>query len=338
MSREIYIASLEQKRIHVLMEGGRVLDCFMTTMDGAKDVGAIYLAKAERILKGAGGMFVNIGGETAFLRTKQNLKPGALFPVQIVQYANGEKPMRVSEQIDYKGRYAVLTPDRSGINQSRKAQGEIMPEEIKARLANKLGDGCGMILRTEAEFASLSEIEEDIDALIARKAAVDSAKEIGLISPIPVAKARALAEWGYGKVHEHDKLPSFVCDALAEVLAHPITLPSGGEVYVEPTRAMISVDVNTGSDVGVNAAREANREALVAIVHHLKIMGWGGQLVIDFAPMPINAQKPTSESFAKIAREFRLGFTPRGFGPLGLMEGVVRYERMALPRDLVERI
>ena len=63
-------------------------------------------------------------------------------------------------------------------------------------------------------------------------------------------------------------------------------LRGGGAVIVEPTHAFVAVDVNTGGDTSPAAGLKANLAAAGVLARLLRIKGLGGQIVVDFAPMP----------------------------------------------------
>jgi Rne/Rng family ribonuclease len=73
---------------------------------------------------------------------------------------------------------------------------------------------------------------------------------------------------------------------LDALLSTRVPLPGGGHMYVEPTRALVAVDVNTGGDTTPAAALKANLAAARALPRQLRLRGLGGQIIIDFAPMP----------------------------------------------------
>jgi Ribonuclease G/E len=62
-------------------------------------------------------------------------------------------------------------------------------------------------------------------------------------------------------------------------------LPSGGSIWIEPTRALVAIDVNIGSahGDGRRAAGRANCEAIAAAARLLRLKALGGPVVIDFA-------------------------------------------------------
>src|SRR5690606_25153709 len=68
-----------------------------------------------------------------------------------------------------------------------------------------------------------------------------------------------------------------------------VSLPSGGYVIIQQTEALISIDVNTGSFIGVNnledTVYQTNLEAAIEIARQLRLRNLGGIIVIDFIDM-----------------------------------------------------
>ncbi len=71
--------------------------------------------------------------------------------------------------------------------------------------------------------------------------------------------------------------------AFEEVLNPLVLLPGGGELMIEPTRALVAVDVDTAADK--SRALAVNLEAISVIFNHLALRGLAGIVAIDFAPM-----------------------------------------------------
>jgi Rne/Rng family ribonuclease len=105
-------------------------------------------------------------------------------------------------------------------------------------------------------------------------------------------------------------------------------------MFVEPTRALIAVDVNTGSDTTPAAALKANLAAARELPRQLRLRGLGGQIVVDFAPMPKRDRAVLEQclraSFRKEASETTLA----GWTPLGNYELQRKRDRMPLRKAL----
>jgi hypothetical protein len=121
------------------------------------------------------------------------------------------------------------------------------------------------------------------------------------------------------RAHEHD-------DAIdeARVIAGSlgVSLKGGGLVYFEPTRAVLSVDIDSANNQfkGPKALREAriNEIALKATIRHCRLMGMGGRIMIDLIGKKPNrlALKTVFESLMRHEKDAQWG----GFGPFGSLE------------------
>ena len=99
------------------------------------------------------------------------------------------------------------------------------------------------------------------------------------------------------------------------------TVPLGqGSMAVEPTRALVAVDVNTGGDLSPAAALKANLAAAAELPRQLRLRGLGGQVAIDFAPLA-RADRPRVErALGAALRADGIDTTVAGWTPLGHLE------------------
>lgn len=272
-----------------LVVNGRLHDFLIDQTDDLPRPGTIFRAKADRPLKGQGAMLMALpAGQSGYLREAAGLKPGQSALVQVTGYSEDGKAVPLTAKVLFKRRYAIVTPEAPGLNLSRaiKDEGERTRLTDIARAA--MGDaGFGLILRSAAEGADAEAIAADIrDALTAAQA-VAGAHE-GLVAVGPTAHDLALREWQADGIDA--EAGSFARHNLADLLqrfASPrFDLSGGAFAYVEPTRALVAVDVNTGADTSPAAGLKANLALAREISRQLLIRGLGGQITIDFAPMP----------------------------------------------------
>src|SRR5690606_28794738 len=84
-----------------------------------------------------------------------------------------------------------------------------------------------------------------------------------------------------------------------------VWLPSGGYLVINPTEALVAIDVNTGRYVGRSnleeTARTTNLEAVVEVVRQIRLRDLGGIVVIDFIDMVESRHR--EEVFAALERE-----------------------------------
>ena len=128
-------------------------------------VGDIYRGRVDKILKGMGACFVDIGqGQLAYMKIKkeEKISVGDRLMVQLKKESKGEKKPSLSLEIGLQGRYIVYIPSNDRISYSNKlSREEIKDIKIKIRKLEMGELDSGIIIRTEAKFASLKEFKEE---------------------------------------------------------------------------------------------------------------------------------------------------------------------------------
>ena len=343
-----------------LMIDGRLEDLILGSKDGTPMIGDILAAKVTRILPGKGGAFCETGGGSAFIRTSAGLSAGARLLVQVTSLPEPGKAVTVSPRILVKGPRLILTPGAEGVNVSR----QIRDEDERARLtdgaraaleATGLED-CGLIVRTGAEGEEGQHLQAELAILADRwqRGAQEAQPASGpagyalreWVAPMPdqimatadVAKALMRDEdalWSDARLAERllaedDPAEASGLSEALEVIARPdIALPAGS-IAVEPTRALVSVDVNTGGDFSGAAGQKANLAAARDLPRLLRLKGLGGQIVIDFAPMPKKERKGLEAALKAAFRKDPVETSLVGWTQMGLYEMQRKRERRPL--------
>lgn len=293
-------------------------------------MGSIYKAKVSNVLPGMDAAFVDIGLEkNAFLyvgdiltddhshshshdahddkhkgrssrrhtdphaKIRDLVKPGQELLVQVVKAPRGTKGARVSTRVSLAGRYLVFMPDAANIGISRKIEEGKERDRLK-KIGEKIRTDGGIIIRTEAEGRSESDLREDYAYLLklwnqiqerARSAPPASIihQELGLLFRVirdmlsaevyavvvdskpdhekALELAQAISPRLADKVQLYaEKTPLFEAFGIekeAERLLKPkIWMKSGGYLLIDETEALTSIDVNTGKFVGSTSLNE----------------------------------------------------------------------------------
>ncbi|MCP4821728.1 MAG: ribonuclease G, partial [Shimia sp.] len=111
-----------------------------------------------------------------------------------------------------------------------------------------------------------------------------------------------------------------VLDALEDVQGIRVPLEGGASLFVEPTRALVAVDVNTGGDTSPAAGTKANFAAAKALPRALRLRGLGGQVVLDLAPMPKKDRRGFEGALRAAFKRDTIDTTLVGWTPLGHYE------------------
>ncbi|MCC7320850.1 MAG: ribonuclease E/G [Rubellimicrobium sp.] len=317
-----------------LMVDGR-LDDLLIDDEGAPRPGAVFRAVCDRPLRGQGGMFLRLpGGETAWLRSARGLRPGEEMLVQVAGIAEEGKAVPVSDRILFKGRHVIVTPGAPGVNVSR----TIRDEGCRARLTALAGpppEGMGLILRSSCEGAEDAEILLDLRLMtdLAQRVLADAGQGPELLADGDGPHDLALRDWDAEHVLREEG--AFERTGLAgqiAALASPLVDLGGAGMFVEVTRALIAVDVNTGGDASPAAALKANLAAARQLPRQLRLRGLGGQVVVDFAPMPKGQRQPLDQSLRAVFRNDPVETSLVGWTTMGLYELNRKRERAPLAR------
>lgn len=288
--RTIILDHIEGREAAALVVDG-ILEDFLIDSD-APTPGTIYRAKADRPVKGQGGMFLTTPDGPAFLRQVKGLAPGQELLVQLTGYADTGKALPVTQKLLFKSRYAIVTPEAPGLNISRSIRDEDERDRLLEIAHGAMGDSSyGLILRSACDGADAEDIEEDILAMLALADQVlhDEGSGPEVLAEGDTPHLLAWRDWTDpadverepGGFEHHG-----VLETLDQVKTIREPLSGGAFLFIEPTRALVAVDVNTGSDTSLAAGTKANMACAKGLARALRLRGLGGQIVIDLAPMP----------------------------------------------------
>jgi ribonuclease E len=262
-------------------------------------------------------------------KIQEVIKRGQIMLIQVGKEERGNKGAAVTTYITLPGRYCVLmpnTPQSGGVSRKianykdRKRMREILKDL-------NVPDGMSVILRTAGTTRTKAEIKRDMDYLMrlwnnARDLTLKSTAP-ALINEEGSLIKRAIRDIynkdidevivagkdGYKtahdmmkmlmpshakKVHHYkDDTPLFIAEKLEkqiEAMHSPqVELKSGGYLVINPTEALISIDVNSGRATKErnidDTALRTNIEAAQEIARQLKLRDLGGLVVIDFIDM-----------------------------------------------------
>ena len=328
MSREtIVLDHVEGREAAARLVGGRLEDVLIDS--DSPRAGTIYRAIADRPVKGQGGMFLRTPDGPAFLRQVRGLSPGQALLVQVTGLAEPGKALPVTQKLLFKSRYAIVTPGAPGLNISRSirddARRDALMQIARAEMDDTDGGGFGLILRSSCVDAGAEAIAEDIHAMVDLAAAVlaDDQGEPEMLAEGDSPHQQAWREW----IAPADIVTDpggfdaeGVLDQMALLASAHVSLTGDASMYVEPTRALIAVDVNTGADTSPAAGHKANIAAARELPRQLRLRGLGGQIVLDLAPM---AKKDRRQFEDALRAAFRADTTETalvGWTPLGHYE------------------
>lgn len=318
---------------------GKLDDLLIDDSDAPRP-GAIFRAICDRPIKGQGGMMLRLpDGETAFLRQGKGLSPGQAMLVQVTGYSEDGKAVPVTDRVLFKSRFAIVTPGKPGLNISRQIEDEDTRDELLAVATEVHDDTFGLILRSSCEGADPEEIMDDITAMqdLAHAVLADAeGKDPEALTEGDGPHGIAWREWTGASdvVTEDGAFENLGVLDQIDALGGALVEMGEGTMYVEPTRAMVAVDVNTGGDTTPGAALKANLSACRALPCALRLRGLGGQISVDFVSMSKAHRKQVEQSLRASFRNDPIETSLVGWTPMGLFELQRKRERLPLARTL----
>ncbi|MFH1136706.1 MAG: Rne/Rng family ribonuclease [Pseudomonadota bacterium] len=259
---------------------------------------------------------------------RKALLRGQEIMVQVTKEQTDIKGAALTTYISLAGRFTVLMPGREHVGVSRKIESEEERLRLK-KIAQELTapEGCGFIIRTVAEGRNKKDIARDLSFLSRlwediRKRGMELSppvllhkeqdlalrtirdhftpeiKEILIDDPDVYDRAveymKVIAPRHYKLVKLlRDKRPIFSKYQIEEqteaIFSNKVRLKSGGAIVINPTEALVSIDVNSGRSTKEarleDTAFKTNMEAAEEVARQLRIRDLGGLIVVDFIDM-----------------------------------------------------
>ncbi len=280
-----------------------------------------------------------VQGKTKIQRV---LRKGQEIIVQVYKEETASKGAYLSTYISLPGRNLVLLPRQAHLGISRKIEKEDERLRLK-ELAQKIGlpAEMGLIIRTAGQQAKTKDLAKDLQFLLKQwqdlnktaaeqKAPALLYRDLDLVTRtvrdylttdintilvdnpdvyqqlrnwLRMAAPRQIQDLKLYK----DKLPIFTRYQLEEQLdriyTERVPLKSGGSIVINPTEALVSIDVNSGRCTGQKELEEtalkSNLEAADEVARQLRLRDLGGLVVIDFIDMKDKKHQKEVESALK---------------------------------------
>ncbi|MDQ8145097.1 MAG: Rne/Rng family ribonuclease [Gemmatimonadota bacterium] len=263
------------------------------------------------------------------------LKRGQSLIVQVSKEPISTKGPRVTAQVSLAGRFLVYMPFASRVGVSRKIGERAERRRLRAQVESVLPkEKGGVIVRTVGEDVTQETFSRELQTLIGQWDKVVKKQKFvgappkllhretsltrGIIRDLFSTKVDRLTvdskqvfnevvEYLTGiapelidrvQLHE-DKVPLFdkagVETEIRDLFKRRCDLPSGGYIIIEPTEALVSIDVNSGRFTGKKdpekTVTKTNLEAAREIARQLRLRDVGGIIVCDFIDMETKASR-----------------------------------------------
>ena len=260
-------------------------------------------------------------------RITELLKPNQELLVQIQKDPTGSKGARLIGQISIPGKLLVFFPNQEKIAISRRISSSKEKNRIKSILQAVKVPNTGLIVRTEAEGSTEEDFVEEYKTLLKSWKYIEKKinstpapacifDENDIVSTVVkdifsskidrlVVDSKDFYQQITAKLKEYSEDMSDKCEYYSEdtpifdayniekeiekIFHSRIYLPSGGNIVIETTEALVAIDINTGSFTGKKSYEETikktNLEAAVEAVRQIRLRNLSGILIIDFIDM-----------------------------------------------------
>ncbi|MEM7241792.1 MAG: ribonuclease E/G [Pseudomonadota bacterium] len=330
---------IDNRDAAALLVNGALHDLMIAPKDAQPTLGAIYRAKLGRPMKGQGGAILDLGdGQKGFLRGAKGLSEGQLITVQISSIAEPSKATPCTQKIIFKGAHMIWTPGAPGRNIARSIKDDDIRdrlEELAHDLLSNAGTNWGLILRSTAASVADETIRDEAEALFnLGQSIMSDQSDAPCLLYEPALFDAALQSWSTPGLDQIiDDPNSFEILGIHDHIA-PLddveTLAKGAFFTIEPTRAFVAVDVNTGNDTSFVAGQNANIATAKALPRALRLRGLGGQIVVDFAPSPKKDRRRIEEALRAAFKADGIETALVGWTQLGHFELQRKRERVPL--------
>lgn len=292
-----------------------------TVTDVIKGMNAAFVEFAEGQ---RGFLQLDEKSEPIFLNKRRragSIRQGDIIIVQVSGDAIKTKDSVLSTKISIAGKYAVLAVGMKGIKVSSKIDNEKFRSEVTELTKDKSENSFGFIIRTAALKADHSYILRDMDNLKEEwKGILEKAKDKkkGLIhEELPfylsdyitcaaeideivtddtncfINIKRLLKEFypeDLGRIRAYGSLKVMMKTAyglkgrIGDATGKTVRLKSGAFLVIEPTEALVAIDVNSGKAVKPDFLK-INLEAAKEVARQLRLRNLSGLIVVDFISM-----------------------------------------------------
>ncbi len=263
------------------------------------------------------------------LKIEEVIQKGQEVLVQVVKEVTGNKGANVTTYLSLPGRCLVLLPGSDSAGISRKISGEQRRGELREMMSElELPEGIGYIVRTASAEITQVTLKEDLDRLLQlweqirgrgqseqspaliyqeqdtvvrflrdhffpeiQEIVVDTDETLAQVQdfiqqlPAKQRKVRVRQHKGVKPIFNQHNIE----EQIESIYRPQVPLPSGGSIVIDPTEALVAIDVNSGRTSKNSDFEEsiflANMEAAEELARQLRLRDLGGLIVVDFIDM-----------------------------------------------------
>ncbi|HEB70333.1 MAG TPA: Rne/Rng family ribonuclease [Desulfobulbus sp.] len=263
------------------------------------------------------------------LKIEDVVKKGQEVLVQVVKEVTGNKGANMTTYLSLPGRCLVLMPGSDSAGISRKIVGEERRSALREIMSNfSIPEGIGYIIRTASADITKTALQKDLRYLLRlwkeikkrgqtmnapaliyeeqdtvvrflrdhfvpeiSEIQVDTEESLEQVNqfvellPAKQKKVRVKLHRGAKPIFNQNNIE----EQIESIYKPQVPLPSGGSIVIDPTEALVAIDVNSGRTSKNGDFEEtifqANMEAAVELARQLRLRDLGGLIVVDFIDM-----------------------------------------------------
>ena len=291
-------------------------------------------------------------------KIKDIIKPKQKLLVQVQKDSNDKKGARTSTHIKLTGKYIILLPQTTIVTISQKIQDETEKNRLIDIVKKNIPENMGAIIRTGAEkkeddiiIADLKKLQNQWEKIYKDFEESDNNPKMLYKSPnivekiildLPNEKIESIISNNKEDVEALKNIVSSTVklnfkentdlleeynlkDQIEKAKQRKVWLNCGGFITIDPTEALVAIDVNSGKYTGKTTLEETvykvNYEATIEIAKQLRLRDIGGIIIIDYIDMKNSDNKEKIEKLLKeTLKQDRAKTQVEGFTKLNLME------------------
>ena len=263
------------------------------------------------------------------LKIEEVMQKGQEVLVQVVKEVTGNKGANMTTYLSLPGRCLVLLPGSDSAGISRKIVGDQRRGELREMMSElELPEGIGYIVRTASAEITQVTLKEDLERLLQlweqirsrgqteqapaliyqeqdtvvrflrdhffpeiQEIVVDTDETLEQVQdfiqqlPPKQRQVRARLHRGVKPIFNQHNIE----EQIESIYRPQVFLPSGGSIVIDPTEALVAIDVNSGRTSKNSDFEEsiflANMEAAEELARQLRLRDLGGLIVVDFIDM-----------------------------------------------------
>ncbi len=291
-------------------------------------------------------------------KIKNVIKPKQKVLVQVQKDSNDKKGARTTTHIKLTGKYIILLPQTTIVTISQKIQDETEKNRLIDIVKKNIPENMGAIIRTDATKKSENVIINDLQNLQKQWEKIYKNYEKAECKPqllykspsivekiildLPLEKIESIVVNDKEDYNEINQVINSQIDLKIEENVDLINkyelenqiekskqrkvwLNCGGFITIDPTEALVAIDVNSGKYTGKSTLEETvykvNYEATLEIAKQLRLRDIGGIIIIDYIDMKDQEHKEKIKQLLKeTLKQDRAKTQVEGFTKLNLME------------------